>query len=240
MDGHLPWCHCQVEVRAITRELKGAVEPLWHQIQLSPGFKISDWMAIRGELDPTQVDDLWSQVIQHFRNRLERRFLAPAALLLQDEGETQQTSFPQGLGFTVLAIDCLLIEALVGLESGRRTSAGQTAQAFQGFLTSAPRFAESFGDQDRGSKFVKAVRNGVLHDGETRHGWIVWQGKRDGPIVEALEEGLLVVNRSAFHFALETYVDSYFSRLKDPENVELRSSFKDRIDALCGESAPVG
>lgn len=212
--------------------------PLWHAIQISPGFTISDWLATRNRLDPLRLDESWRDLIERIRTRVEKRFLEPVQLLLNEERLARRDEYPEGLGFTVLAIDCLLIETLCGYENGARTNVGQTASTFEEFLKSAAGFADFFGEGDRAADFARSVRNGVLHDGEARNGWIVWERDPDGKVGDDLGEGVRVVYRSAFHEALVDYQDSYFDRLLETGNADLRANLKQRLDSLASESGP--
>lgn len=212
----------------------------WTGIEIAPDFTIAEWQSLHGQLDPESYDENWQTLIDHVRNRLEKRFLEPADILLEHEQEhIQKGSSPEGLGFSVLAIDCLLIETLCGYEQGQRTRRGGTHKAFENFLNTAPRFKDAFGHAGRAGDFADAIRNGLLHDGETRKGWIIWQGRPDGPIVADFGDGLLRLYRSAFHNALKEYVIDYFERLRAADGTQLRRNLESRINQLCEDSAPM-
>ena len=211
----------------------------WTSTQIAPGFSIADWQTLRGRLESDSYDEKWETLIAHVHRRLLRRFLEPADVLLRHEGEqVERGVLPEGLGFSVLAIDCLLIETICGYEQGERTRIRGTGKAFERFLSTAPRFKEAFGQGGRASDFADAIRNSLLHDGETRKGWIIWRGSADGPLIDDWGDGLLRLYRSAFHTALKEYVDDYFVRLRAAGGDELRRNLARRIDQLCEDSAP--
>lgn len=190
-----------------------------------------------GQLDPERVDENWETLLAHIKARFDKRFLEPADILLKHEDEEiRQGSLPEGLGFSVLAIDCLLIETICGYENGAPTPMRGTSQAFETFLTTAPRFEKAFAQESRANEFVDAIRNGLLHDGETRRGWTIRQGTPTGPIVEDVGSGLIRLYRSAFHEALKDYVAAYFERLRAEDGVELRENLSNRIEQLCKDS----
>ncbi len=135
----------------------------------------------------------------------------------------------------------MLLESLYGYQRGRHTrSSGATSEAFEKILLEEP-FREWFQPEDRASRFGRAVRNGILHDGETRDGWIVWKGWRDdAPMLEGEPDGRIRIYRNVFHNAVKRYVATYFARLREhsAEGAELRENFKRRVDELCQDSEP--
>jgi hypothetical protein len=163
------------------------------------------------------------------------RFLKPIqAILDHDDGETAE-----GRGFAVLALDCLLLESLYGYQRGRHTNVGATGAAFEKILLREP-FRADFEPGGRAASFGRAVRNGILHDGETRDGWIVWKAYgRGAPMVEE-RDGITRIYREIFHEGVKTYVTRYFESLREdsPDATTLRENFKCRVNELCEDSAP--
>jgi hypothetical protein len=213
----------------------------WKQTLLAPDFTVADWYGVCDQLDPDRYDRRWQRVIGRIRLRLRKRFLDPADALIGRDKRFRRIA--EGPGFAVLAIDCILIETLFGYERGAHTAVGGTGPAFITFLTQTPCFAKDFGLGDRAAAFGPAVRNGVLHDGETRKGWTVWKGSDRGPLVVDLSDGRRRVYRDAFHAAVKAYVNDYFVRLKtrdDPTAATLRLAFKERVNGLCRDCAPPG
>jgi hypothetical protein len=154
------------------------------------------------------------------------------------EKDQQEPGLPEGRGFAIVALDCLLLESLYGYERGKRTEARETGAAFADLLYKKSQFAGAFA-QGRAAKFGAAVRNGLLHDGETRQGWLIWRG--DYPLVEDLGDGRLALYRDAFHKAVKACFKEYFDKLRspsDPVGVELRKTFKARVSQLCKDSRP--
>lgn len=201
---------------------------------LAPNFTIAEWYALRDKLVPEHYDSRWKRVVTAIRRRLTRRFVEPADALVRRERRNRR--IPEGPGFAVLALDCLLLETLFGYERGGKAT--KTGRSFTRFLRTAPGFKESFAKEDRAKSFAGSIRNGLLHDGETRHGWIVWKGRAGGPLVYGHPDGRLVLYRDAFHAAVSAYLGAYLAKLREPGEVELRRKLKTRIDRLCKDSAP--
>lgn len=207
---------------------------------LGPNFYTSTWERIKDGLVPERPDDTWEIAIAGIEGRFRERFETPAdAIQALDKKDT--SLYAEGRGFSIVALDCLLLEALHGFEQGKRTkSSNKTSKAFTKLLTTKPQFGEAFKQARRAETFGGAVRNGILHDGETREGWLVRQGKPNGPVVTA-QGDWHVLNRDAFHAAVKTCLADYFTKLRtadDARGVELRQAFKDRVDVLCKESEP--
>lgn len=208
--------------------------------KLGPNFYTSTWERIKDRLDPELPDDNWEIAIAGIEGRFRERFEKPADAI-QDLDKKDSSLYAEGRGFSIVALDCLLLEALHGFEQGKRTkNSKKTGKAFEKLLTSKPQFGDAFKVAHRAETFAESVRNGILHDGETRYGWLVRQGKPDGPVVTGQGEWH-VLNRDAFHAALKKCLATYFAKLRasdDPKNVEFRQAFKDRVDVLCDESEP--
>jgi hypothetical protein len=119
--------------------------------------------------------------------------------------------------------------------NGARKS-GESRTACIRLLTSSSRFREFF-DAARAGDFFASVRNGLLHDGETRDGWLVKAADRY-TLVQDLDGGHVVVNRNKFHSAVEAEFCDYLTCLSLPDNARLRMNLAKALDNLCDRSRP--
>ncbi len=217
----------------------------WHETILGPGdpehgegaFRITDWLEMRDRLRSGQYDADWERAIAAFERRFAARFTRPADILLEHDSDGR---VPDGRGFAVLALDCLLIESLYGYQRGRHTQVGGTNMAFEKILLEEP-FRPHFEREGRAARFGRAVRNGILHDGETRDGWVVWKASsEDSPMIDPQADGRTRIHRELFHRTVKTYVDTYFATLRagTDSGVALREAFRCRVNELCAESEP--
>ncbi len=211
----------------------------WTRTTLGPGLTIADWRALRDALDPAVYDEHWSRAVAAIEKRCALRFIEPADVLVALDAK-DDALFPAGRGIAILALDCLLLEMLYGYRRGSRTRTGETSDAFEAFLADEPAFTDDAALAARIPMFARAVRNGLLHDGETRDGWIVWKGSAGGPLAQTLADGRAVLYRDAFHAAVRRRLDGYFAELRvaSDQSAKLREKFKERVDQLCLESAP--
>jgi hypothetical protein len=108
-----------------------------------------------------------------------------------------------------------------------------TADLFKRFLR-RPAFRGEFDDDRIAKSFVRGVRNGILHEAETRD-WVIWREEPTGRIV-GRQGGAYAVNRTEFYGALKNEFEGYLSELRDPTNVQLRSRFVKKMDDVVKES----
>ena len=185
---------------------------------ISPKYRVSAWIAL--QLDADNETD-WGKAIKIVEDRITGRFVRWIDSI---EG----TRFS---GFAVVALDCLLIETLVGFMTGKPSSGPDLL--LKGELGSRElRFTS-----DQAEQFRKCVRNGIIHDAETRNRWIIRPGDSTGQIL-SVENGSVSLNRSAFHSALKRELHIWLKKLRSGDK-ELRENMKRRMEqivSLHGES----
>src|SRR5947209_4424780 len=132
--------------------------------RISPSYTFQDWRDLRPKLDEEFKPELWRKAVEIFSDRIQNRFFKPVRLL-QDSPETATAGF----GFAIMALDCLLVDTLQAFREGR-VSGNQlqsTSESFIEFLR-RPGFRSEFRSRRPADDFVTYIRNGLLHDGETR------------------------------------------------------------------------
>jgi hypothetical protein len=108
-------------------------------------------------------------------------------------------------GFTIMAISCLLIEAIESFYQGWPDSNGKSSLAFCNFFDRNEGFAFMRG---QGQSFYKNVRCGILHQGETTGGWHV---RRSGPIFDKKTK---TINAKVFHDEIARVLKIYCDELR--------------------------
>lgn len=137
---------------------------------------------------------------------------------------------PTRHGFTLMAIGCLVIEALECFYEGKAHSKNGSAKMFEAFFL-RPTGLQAFG---QGTKdwFYKDIRCAVLHQAETTGGWRL---RRTGKL---LDSGERVINAKRFVELLQHAVDGYAKQLE--VDAALWSNFKKKMKAVCDNcAAPV-
>jgi hypothetical protein len=183
-------------------------------IQISPKYSVADWVA----LDLSKEKD-WKKAIAIIADRLDGRFFKMVERI-QDEDFS---------GFAVLALDCLLIEALQQFKTGvEETPFRKCGEYFETFLT-APGFDKHF-NRDTALTFYHQFRCGILHQAEIKKSSRVL---RHGPLVRPTQDGEgLVVNRKKFHAELRRAFASYLRALRRGD-LTLRENAKKKMKSIC-------
>jgi hypothetical protein len=196
--------------------------------------RISDWHAFKTTLVIGGEPAPWGRAFQdYFHARLGTRYLNPLKVL-------QKNGTRQGEGFSIVAIQCSLIEFLESTLQGmsyRYSRNGNpplgmyeysnSGLMFESFLTNRTPFNGAV-TQQHAHDFYVSVRCGVLHEARTKNGWIIRAKSKTGQIIDS---NLRIVYRDNFQTALGTFVKWYKTEL--PSSVSLQEAFLRKFDSLC-------
>jgi hypothetical protein len=219
---------------------------------LNSEFSTSEWEDLAERLDHDET--AWAEAIGVFERRMKERFFSCIdALVMADTKPDLRASNSQSEahcipGFSIMALCCLLVETLQGFQektpSARRPGSctyprgpcmkpsTDTTEHFIKFLR-RPSFGGMFDEDKIAKDFVNGIRNGVLHEAETRK-WVIWR-EEPAQIVQHEEDGY-ALNRTLFYEAVKKEFDSYLSALRDPSNAKLRERFKKKMSHICKKS----
>lgn len=217
----------------------------------------SDWRQLDARLDADDAPD-WISAVAVFESRIKERFLACIdALIAADtkpdlglprcSGHAPAHCIP---GFSIMALCCLLIDTIQGFREPPAVLAdpagpcpypagdcikprATTNDQFKRFLR-RPAFGNAFLDDKVARSFVNGVRNGILHEAETRK-WVIWREEPHGEIVAPEQDGY-ALNRNLFYAALKSECESYFEELRSPSNRQLRQRFRKKMKDICREA----
>ena len=192
-------------------------------MEIAPGIRVSEWIALN--LNDDNSPD-WDRAIEIFSTRIEGRYIKPADMLVAAEAE--QAAIDRNFGFTVLAIDCLLIETLQAFREGLVDTRRKGERTIKNFLTQRPLFAEYFDDALAG-RFYDEYRCGILHQAEIKNDSLVWS---EGELV-FLWKGKMIINRNEFHSRLKTELNRYLEALQRNSEKDLRRNFRKKMDVIC-------
>ena len=112
--------------------------------------------------------------------------------------------------------------------NGKPTPSGrnEAPKVYRSILTRPIfRFTEKQSDQ-----FLAQIRNGIMHDAETRHHWLI---ETTIPAKAILQRngGGYILNRTKFHEALNATFDEWISNLRNGD-VALRANMRKRMDHI--------
>lgn len=175
--------------------------------ELAKGFSVMDYKRARDASDRKAI----AKAIQR---RFTERYILPVTA---KHGHKH--------GFTIMAVSCLMIEALESFRRGWVTSDGKSRDAFCYFFAGCDAF-EPF--RSSAQEFYKHVRCGILHQAETTGGWKIG---RKGPLLAS--DGR-TINATRFINELERALDGFCGELAalawdDPQWKLART----KMDSIC-------
>lgn len=191
-------------------------------MEVAPRVPASQWLALRLEYE--DVD--WGAAVTILSARFRARYLDPIEQLLASE-QVARRDIPR-FGFTVLAIDCLLMETFQAFRDGELDTRYKSRKMFRRFLTQRPSFQADF-NIERADAFYENVRCGVLHQAEVRGGWRVWAF---GPLLAPVAN-VFRINRTEFHRRLVVEFESYKTDLLNGTAPDLRENVRIKMDHIC-------
>jgi hypothetical protein len=192
-----------------------------------------DWRAFRDTLVVGGDAAPWRLAFpDYYLERLRLRYLNPIRVL-QDNGTFQ------GEGFSILAIQCSLIEFLESTVQGRTYrhlrkgeklgphEYSKSGDLFVQFLCQRQPFAGQF-DKQLADDFYVSIRCGLLHEARTKNGWRVWAL---GPAGHVIDRSQKTVYRDNFQKALDEFIAWYGATL--PFDTKLQPAFVRKFESLC-------
>ncbi len=195
--------------------------------------KCGDWLSVRDSLASSNDPAVWRAAFDdYFQARIHLRYLRPIELL-------QDYDSKQGEGFSMVAIDCSLVEFLESAVQGKtyrwcqsdaellKYEYRKSAPVFVSFLTTREPFRDTF-DSALANEFYSHIRCGLLHEARTKAGWRIHA--RGPGIVDRAQR---ILYRDNFHDALLQFLRWYREALATTP--ELQEAFIRKVNALCGE-----
>lgn len=230
---------------------RGFTDKQWQELR-------SNLIDADGQIQCDQ--EAWKCAIEIFDRRMRERFFSCIDALeradsrapyidVPKDAPPDQSTLPPDIattpGFAIMALCCLLIETLQTFREGnpeqrppdKCPTPGKcvhklsgTNEAFAAFLQRPGGAFVGVFRNNLASKFVRGVRNGILHEAETRK-WVIWRDNPDGRIVEE-KNGIFVLDRTRFCNKLRKEYKSYIDDLHDPNKDELRQKFINGMDGV--------
>lgn len=175
-----------------------------------------DYLNLHLVLDSDQ--NVWQKAIGMFEERIRGRFFRQIDTMMDDLLEN---------GFSVMALDCLLVETLLHFRTGQARTKGADYRTFlkEHILKDRSENADFIA-----GKFYKGIRCGILHSAET--------GKNialtfSHPEAAEVRDGYLYVSVDRFTDQVRRYFDDYLWDLRRGYDAELRKAFLTRMNGLC-------
>ncbi|NKL18478.1 hypothetical protein [Rhizobium leguminosarum] len=196
-----------------------------------PDFFPKAWPAIKATLAPDASPEQWEAAIGRcLDTRLKLRYFDPI------EAITASRKL-KGEGFLILTIQCSILEFLASLRRGwnYRQGAGWgidfeyggSKRLYVEFLCQNPPFSDWFPTEERAEDFYKNIRCGLVHEAQTKDGWVVKAGSSQHPLIDFNAK---IVNRDEFGRAINIYLADYRHALRGDQN--LQDAFKRKFDNI--------
>ena len=132
-------------------------------------------------------------------------------------------------GFAMMAVSCLMIEALESFRQGWPNTSGgsRSKEAFECFFKRCARQNSPLGVFAKAKDFYKGVRSGILHQAETTKGWRI---RRDGCLYNQTEK---IINATQFHNELECALKIYCEELKTSDwDADVWCNLRKKMDSV--------
>ncbi len=190
---------------------------------ISPRYRVGDWRR-------AMESDDWNLRIAIFKDRITGRFLEPIELIEKD------LNIGEFAGFSIMALDCLLVETLNQFYQGVDETPDNHQRQFWKFFRGSDYFKPHF-TRKLSDIFYNHIRCGLLHQAQTKNGTLIRadQGTMIKPASGDPVNGI-IVDRVRFHDALKKEISAYVSKLETGgyHNAQLRSSFIKKMQCICG------
>lgn len=173
---------------------------------IAPGKTKNDWVKFAKLLVPGGDANVWAEAFNtYLLARLQSRYLGPIGML-RDKGRWE------GEGFTIVSIQCALIEFLAATRAGKkyRHKNAQSPHEYQNsrklfvdFLFQTAPFDKLFSEGAAGDFYIN-VRCALLHEARTKDGWIIWV---TGAVPVDCKKK--IIYRDSFQATIEGYINDY-------------------------------
>jgi len=195
-------------------------------VYIAPGITDEEYKQLNLEND--QSND-WGKAIDIFKKRIASRYLEPVDMLIKKDNDRSPTD--RRYGFTILAIDCLLIETLQSFREGLTNTKGKSKDMFVNFLTQRESFRDDF-KKDEAERFYYDIRCGILHQAEILGDSLLWSV---GSVKGKNFNGTPYLNRTKIHELIKKEVDLYCEELRSNSEFNIRKNFRTKMKSIAGK-----
>lgn len=217
---------------------------------LDINFWTSKRQLVRNTYD---FSDNWNEIIEKFKDRIEDFYFSPI-------DKVKDPNKLKGEGFTILTIQCALIEMFAAFKYGKIHKFNKNGNdpnytykrandCFIPFLHSEKIFENHFYKFENGNKlydqpfsateFYNKIRCGLMHEARTKGEWIInakttYQQNEEVYIKRDATTNLISIDRTILNKQLKKYFYNYLLSLSQPnaEGNRLRRLFARKLDHL--------
>ena len=190
---------------------------------IAPGVTNEEYNQLKLE---NNQNNNWDRAVEIFKIRITSRYLEPVDLLIKKDYD--RIPIDRRYGFTILAIDCLLIETLQSFREGLTDTKSKSKDMFVNFLTQRKNFKDYF-KKDDAKRFYCDFRCGILHQAEIIGESLLWSV---GNVIGKKCNGTPYLNRTKIHELIKKEVDLYCEELRNNSILHIRKNFQTKMDFI--------
>lgn len=191
------------------------------EIFISVKYKKSDYIDLN--LRVISNEDDWNKAINIFKDRIEGRYLNVIDKMIIDNSLIVD-------GFSIMAINCLLIETLLQFKNGWDETRRGNANEYSKFLNEE--FPNIFPTRKIAKKFYSDIRCGILHSAQTKN--YSQLTVNESYVVKYLEDkDSISVDIIGIYEIIRNYFSSYIEKLNNPINEDERHMFIRKMNYIC-------
>jgi hypothetical protein len=230
------------------------------EIRIAGDFKSKDWKKLRNDLLNDIKNDVpskekWGEAFKIFEERVTTRFLTPIKLIINHGSGG-------GEGFSVVALQCILIEFFEAFYEGKiytpsrdeteididskkyktkkeilikQTNPNEyhsSSGLFKNFLRGHPPFNQYFTSNTLADRFFTEIRCGLLHEAATKGDSRILMKQNGDMLIERVKGKSMIVYRNNFQNALKEFLKKYRNELLEKKNLQI--GFLRKMDELAG------
>jgi len=171
---------------------------------------------------------------RELEKKRDRKSIADFILKRFTERYIQPLKAPPKHGFCIMAVCCLMIEALESFWKGWSDTNGRSKEAFLCFFERCKKLNSGLGVfSEVAEDFYVGVRCGILHQAETTRGWRIW---RKGSLYCSNEK---IINAKKFLRELENVLKAYCEELRNSDwNDKIWENLRKKMDAVIKNCEP--
>lgn len=200
-----------------------------NEIYIADNYKLSDYLGITLTIQSSEAE--WEKAINIFIDRMQGRYF-DAINKLSNNGNKKSM---QKYGFSIMCIQCLLIDTLVKFrygpilsKRGTLTYNYENRDKFTKFLKKE--FPTDF-NHKIALRFYQDIRCGIMHFGTTkRNSRLTCDSKY---LISEITGGNISVDINILEKKLEQYFKKYIKELKQESQIELRDNFIIAMNYIC-------
>jgi len=189
---------------------------------IAPGVHVAAWKRL--SLHDDEPSD-WLNAVDILKRRITNRYIDPVDKLIKSE--EHRPPIEKRFGFTIMAVDCLLVETLSAFRKGLVDTKGKSEKVFSDFLVSNKEFGFT---EEQAKAVYYHFRCGILHQAEVQQNSKIWS---IGELINVKSGTEIIINRTKFHEALKKYMQRYCEELLSGKDVELRKNFIKKMNFIC-------